>query len=127
MAQSIEIPGMHHNAPIPMGARVGNMVFSSGIMGTDPATGTIPADPKEQAQHLFANIRTFMQLAGGAVEDIGHMQILLKDDSYRDVINEEWERMFPDPEHRPARHSSPSPLRNNMLFQVELTAVIQMS
>jgi 2-iminobutanoate/2-iminopropanoate deaminase len=124
MPKSIEVPGVHHNAPIPMGAKVGNMVFSSGIMGTDPSTGQQPADPAEQAKFLFQHIRSFMQEAGGKVEDIGHMQVLLKDDSYRDVINAEWQKMFPDPEHRPARHSVNAPLRGNMLFQVELIAVV---
>ena len=29
--QTIHIPGVAHNAPIPFGARVGNVVYSSGI------------------------------------------------------------------------------------------------
>ena len=37
--RSVHVEGVEHGAPIPMGARVGNMLFSSGIMGTDPATG----------------------------------------------------------------------------------------
>ena len=120
---SIDIPGVHHNAPIPMGARVGNVVFSSGIMGTPPG-GALSEDPTEQARQLFENIRVFMKEAGGTVEDIGHMRVLLKDDSYRDPINAEWEKMFPDPNNRPARHSVQMPLRGAMLFQVELTAVL---
>jgi len=122
--QSIDVPGVRHNAPIPMGAKVGNLVFSSGIMGTNPDTGQQPADPKEQAKFLFENIRTFMEMAGGTIDDIGHVRVLLKDDAYRDVINEEWEKMFPDPDSRPARHALNVPLRGNMLFQVELIAVL---
>ena len=37
--RSIHVEGIQHGAPIPMGALVGNVLFSSGIMGTDPATG----------------------------------------------------------------------------------------
>ncbi|MBV8085294.1 MAG: RidA family protein [Chloroflexi bacterium] len=124
MAKSIDVPGVRHNAPIPMGAKVGNMVFSSGIMGTNPETGQQSADPAEQAKFLFQNIRSFMKEAGGTVENIGHMTVLLKDDSYRDVINAEWEKMFPNPDARPARHSLAVPLRGSMLFQVELIAVL---
>ena len=123
--QSIDVPGVRHNAPIPMGSKLGNVVFSSGIMGTDPATGQQPTDPKEQAKFLFENIRSFMKEAGGTVDDIGHMRVLLKDDQYRDAINDEWNKMFPNPESRPARHALNVPLRGNMLFQVELIAVLQ--
>jgi predicted dehydrogenase len=43
--RSIEVEGVSHGAaPIPMGARVGNMIFSSGIMGKDPATDKLPED-----------------------------------------------------------------------------------
>jgi 2-iminobutanoate/2-iminopropanoate deaminase len=123
MAESIDIEGVRHNAPIPMGAKVRNMVFSSGIMGTPPG-GQLSDDPKEQARQLFENVRAFMKAAGASIEDIGHMRVLLKDDSYRDVINAEWEKMFPDEAKRPARHSVQMPLRGAMLFQIELIALV---
>ena len=37
--RSLHVDGVQHGAPIPMGALVGNVLFSSGIMGIDPATG----------------------------------------------------------------------------------------
>ena len=53
MAQSINIPNVEHTAPIPMGARVGNMVFSSGIMGANPQTGEIHSEhqPRKPLDH----------------------------------------------------------------------------
>ena len=40
--RSIHVEGVEHVAPIPMGAVVGNMLFSSAIGGIDPATGETP-------------------------------------------------------------------------------------
>ncbi len=47
--RSIHVEGVRHGAPIPMGARVGNMIFSSGIIGADPSTGDVPADLESHA------------------------------------------------------------------------------
>ena len=120
----IEIPGLAHNAPIPMGAKVGNLIFSSAISGRDPETEKLPPDPDEQAEILFQNIRRFMQLAGGTPENIGHMTVFLKDEKYRESINKAWVKMFPDEHNRPARHAVKIEMRGEVLFQVELIAVL---
>lgn len=124
MAQSIDIPNVEHTAPIPMGCRVGNMVFSSGIMGADPATGVIPDDAAQQAEFAFQNLRTFLELAGAKPEHVGKVTVYVKNEADRDLINKPWLEMFPDPHHRPARHAVRADLRRNMLFQLEVIAVI---
>ena len=63
--RSIEVAGVSHGAaPIPMGARVGNILYSSGIMGKDPATDTLPGDAVQQARHVFLNMRSLLSAAG---------------------------------------------------------------
>ncbi|MBI3060714.1 MAG: RidA family protein, partial [Deltaproteobacteria bacterium] len=37
----VNIPGLAHGAPIPNGAKIGNMVFSSAISGRDTETGKL--------------------------------------------------------------------------------------
>ena len=120
----IHIPGLSHQAPIPNGAKIGNVVFSSAISGLDPKTNELPKEPERQAEILFKNIRTFMELAGGTTEDIGHMTVFLKEESYRGAINKEWLKMFPDEHNRPARHAIKIELRGEVLFQIELIAVL---
>ena len=46
--QSIHVPGMDHNAPIPAGAKVGNIVMSSPISGRELGTNRLPEDPDER-------------------------------------------------------------------------------
>lgn len=91
-------------APIPDGAKIGNIVCSSLLSGRDAQTGgEHPTDPDEQAAALFRNIRTFMELAGGTPDDIVQLTVYLRDEKYRSSINKEWLKMFPDPNDRPGR------------------------
>jgi 2-iminobutanoate/2-iminopropanoate deaminase len=121
---SVEIPGLSHGAPIPMGARIGNLVYSSGISGRDPKTNELPTDPDRQAERLFQNVRTFMAQAGGTTDAIIRMTVYVSDEKYRETINHEWLKMFPDAHDRPARHATRPELRGGVLFQVEVVAVL---
>ncbi len=120
----IEIPGLSHRAPIPMGAAIGNIVFSSAISGRDPKTNTLPGDPDKQAEVLFRNIRSFMERAGGTTDDIVRMTVYLKEERYRESINKEWLKLFPSEHDRPARHAIRVDVRGEMLFQIEIFAVV---
>jgi 2-iminobutanoate/2-iminopropanoate deaminase len=123
--KSIEIPGVTHGkAPIPMGARINNIVCSSGIMGKDTANNSLPQDPIKEIDCLFQNIREFMLEAGGTTDDIIKMNVFLKDNQFRDAFNEEWLRLFPNPQSRPARHITLVDLPGGMNVQVELMAVL---
>ena len=58
--RSIEVEGVAHGAaPIPMGARVGNILYSSGIAGVDPATGKLAEGAAAQAACAFRNLKCF--------------------------------------------------------------------
>lgn len=124
-ARSLEIPGVSHGgAPIPMGARVGNMIFSSGIMGKDPATDTLPESAEAQAKHLFANLAALLKAGGASLDDVVHVTAFVKDEAGRAALNAEWLKCFPDPHDRPARHTLVHDLRGGMLVQLEIVAVV---
>ena len=120
----IEIPGLAHGVPIPNGAKIGNVIFSSAISGKNTETGKLPPDPDEQAEVMFHNLRKFMELAGGTPENIGKITVFLRDEKYRDSINKAWLKMFPDEHNRPARHAVKADLRGEVLFQIEVMAVL---
>lgn len=121
---SIHIKGMEHGAPIPNGAVLGNMVFSSAIGGKDAKTGVLSDDPDEQAAAMFRNLELFMQSVGGTPANIGYMKVYLKEEKYRDNVNGPWLKMFPDEHDRPARHAIKVDLRGKNLFQIEVIAVL---
>ena len=122
--KSIHIEGMEHGAPIPNGAVIGNLVFSSAISGKDAKTGVLSNDPVTQADAMFRNLRLFMERAGGTPDNIAHVKVYLKDEKYRDAVNRSWVEMFPDQHDRPARHALKAELRGDVLFQIEVVAVL---
>ena len=124
MRKSIHIKGMEHGAPIPNGAVVGNVVFSSAISGKDAKTGVLSDDPDEQAAAMFRNLGLFLESVGGTPDNIAHMKVYLKDEKYRDNVNGPWLKMFPDEHDRPARHALKVDLRGKVLFQIEVIAVL---
>lgn len=125
--QSVEVPGISHKAPIPMGSKIDNIVYSSGISGHDPETQETSADPAQQAKVLMDNVRRFMKAAGGSPEDIIRLTLSVKDRKMRSHFDKEWLAMFPDEHSRPARHAVQADLSDRVFFQVEIVAVLQNS
>jgi len=123
--RSIEVPGASHNAPIPAGARVGNILCSSAIAGKDPLTGQLPADPPAQVRLAFSNLKTLLQAGGAQLSEVVKLTIYIKDNAVREAINAEWNACFPDPHDRPARHILMYDLQHGMHLQLEVMAVIQ--
>ena len=122
--KSLHIKGMEHGAPIPNGVVIGNMIFSSAISGKDAKSGVLSPDPDEQATAMFRNLSLFMESAGGAPDNIAHMKVYLKEENLRDSVNKAWLKMFPDEHDRPARHAIKAELRGDVLFQIEVIAVL---
>jgi 2-iminobutanoate/2-iminopropanoate deaminase len=122
--RSLHLPGIRHSAPIPLGARVGNMIFSSAIMGSDPATGTWPSDPKTQVELAFRNMAALVAEGGGTIREIGQVTVLIASEDVRSHIDPEWLRYFPDENDRPARHVVVGALRRGLAVQLQFIAVL---
>ncbi len=122
--KNIHVKGMEHGAPIPNGAVLGNMIFSSAISGKDAKTGILSPDPDEQAAAMFRNLQLFLESAGASPDNVGYMKVYLRDEKYRDAVNKAWLKMYPDEHDRPARHATKVELRGDNLFQIEVIAVL---
>ena len=122
--QVIKVPGVAHYSPIPLGARVGNLLCSSGIMGMRPETGDFPAEAAQQVEQAFKNLRSFLEQAGATPENIVDLEVYVRDQEYMKHVNVEWAKMFPDPENRPARNTlQAAPWRRE--FFLKVTAVLE--
>lgn len=125
--RSIHIDGVTHGkAPIPMGARVGNLIYSSALLGKDPASDTLPADPAAQMRCLFANLRSLLANGGASLADVVQVTAYVKDNSLRELLNAEWLACFPNPHDRPARHTQVlAEMAPGVLAQLAIVAVVQ--
>ena len=103
--KSFDIEGLGHGNPIPAVSRVGNIVATGGISGTNAATGKMPEDVGAQCANMFANLRTILAAAGATPEDVIRVTVWIARPEFRAEVNKEWLGMFPDPHSRPARHT----------------------
>lgn len=127
MAQrrSIYVEGFSHKNPIPAACRIGPLLESGSIQGTDPATGKYGATLAEQSVLMFAHMKRIVEAAGGSLADIVKVTVWLRDRAHRGPINEEWLRLFPDPHSRPARHAIQADLDGEKLLECSFVAWIE--
>jgi 2-iminobutanoate/2-iminopropanoate deaminase len=123
--KSVNFPGFSHQNPIPNASRVGNIVMSSVIGGSNPGTRELPPTLEAQVANVFGYIRTAVEAAGGKTEDIVKITFWVKDPAtQREALNAEWVKMFPDPNSRPARHTQQLSADSRALVQADFVAVL---
>jgi 2-iminobutanoate/2-iminopropanoate deaminase len=123
--QSINGDRPRHENPIPNASRVGNIVMSSVIGGSNPGTRDLPASLEQEVANVFGYIRHDVEAAGGSVDDIIKVTFWVQDPAtQRAALNVEWVKMFPDPAARPARHTLPLPAGSRARVQADFTAVL---
>jgi 2-iminobutanoate/2-iminopropanoate deaminase len=123
--RSFDVEGLGHANPIPAVSRIGNVVATGGVSGTDTSTGKIPDDVATQCAHMFANLRTILAAAGATPEDVIRVTVWIKQPEIRAAVNKEWVVMFSDPHSRPARHTMfYDHFAGAMVVQCEAWAVI---
>ncbi len=94
------------NAPAAIGPYsqailAGNMLFTSGQLGLDPATGALPEGIEEQARLSLQNVGAILEEAGFRKTDVIKTVIFLKNMSDFAAVNELYAGFFG--EHKPAR------------------------
>jgi 2-iminobutanoate/2-iminopropanoate deaminase len=122
--ENYEIAGVSHHDPIPMANRIGNLLMSSGMGGDDPKTGKVPDGLEPQTEGSFANLQRMVEIAGGKLDNVAHVTVLVKDYASLPTIDRYWQQLFPDPANQPARHIMKLGLQGSGHVQVHLTAVI---
>jgi enamine deaminase RidA (YjgF/YER057c/UK114 family) len=123
--QSINGSKPRHENPIPNASRIGNLVMSSVISGTNPGTRDLPDSFEAQVANVFTHIRHDIEAAGGSVDDIIKVTFWVRDPaSQRAALNTEWVKLFPDAESRPARHTQALPAGGRSLVSADFVAVL---
>ena len=124
--RSIDVDGFSHGSnPTPAASRIGNILFTGGVFGVDPAGGSMPDDLEVQTRLVFFNLRRILEAGGASFDDVVKIEFYVKDlAAVRPLINREWSAAFPDPASRPARHVFHYELPGDMLVQCDAFAVI---
>jgi enamine deaminase RidA (YjgF/YER057c/UK114 family) len=97
-----EVPGVGHDDPIPMACRVGPLLQSSGIYGINPANGKIVEGRDKQTDMAQLITQRLLEQAGGSVDDIAALTVMVQDFSDVPYFRERILDLFPDPDNGPA-------------------------
>lgn len=117
------------NAPAAIGPysqaiQAGNLLFCSGQIALDPASGEVVAGGvRDQAERVMTNIAAVLSAAGIGFDDVVKTTVFLVDMNDFAVVNEVYGRCFPG--HKPARSTvAVQGLPCGVLVEIEVIASV---
>lgn len=83
--------------PYSQGIVMGSLLFTSGQVPIDPATGNIPATVEEQAEQALTNVANVIKAGGGNIENTVKTTVFIKNMDDFAKINAVYEKYFTEP------------------------------
>lgn len=80
--------------PYSQAIEVNGMVFTSGAIPVDPATGEIPAGVEAQAEQALKNVEALLAASGTSMENVVKTTVFIKDMNDFAKINEVYAKHF---------------------------------
>ena len=124
MKQVISTP----NAPAALGTysqaiKANGMLFASGQLGINPATGELPEDFVGQATQSLKNVSAILEEAGTSFDNVVKVTVFMSDMANFAALNEVYAKFFAAP--YPARSAvAVKTLPKNALVEIEVIAVL---
>ncbi len=111
--------------PYSQAIKVGNLIFTSGQIPIDPASGQIVAGGvAEQTARVMANLQAVLTAAGAGLDDVVKTTVYIKDMDDFGIINEVYSRYFT--KEPPARSCvEVARLPKDVLVEIEAVAVVE--
>jgi reactive intermediate/imine deaminase len=105
------------------GIRAGQLLYTAGQVGIDPATGELAGESIEaQTTQVLENIKAVLAAGGASLADVVKVTAFLTDMSQFAGYDAVYRTYFPEP--RPARSSVGAALAGNFLVEIEAVAVV---
>jgi 2-iminobutanoate/2-iminopropanoate deaminase len=109
--------------PYSQAVRVGNLVYTAGQPGIDPATGAVAGDTFEvQARQAFANLGAVLEDAGSSLARVIKVTCFVTDASAFSTLNALFAEFFP--EAPPVRSTPVVEIPRGLLFSIDAIAVV---
>lgn len=109
--------------PYSQGIVVGDMVFTSGQIPINPATGEIPTGVQAQAQQALKNVAKVLEAAGTSMEKVIKTTVFIQNMDDFAAINEIYATFFKEP--YPARSCvEVAKLPKGVLLEIEAVAAL---
>ena len=108
-------------SPFSHGFKGGNLVFTSGQVGTDPKTGEVVEGIDAQTRQALENVEAVLEAAGCTRRDVVKVTVFLADIRDFNAMNKVYVGFFEKP--YPARSTVEAKLANqNMRVEIEAIA-----
>lgn len=108
--------------PYSQAIEVNGMVYTSGVIPVDPATGVIPEDVTAQARQAIGNLLQLLEAAGCSAADVIKTTVFIKNMDDFGKINEVYADLFVEP--FPSRSCvEVARLPKDVLIEIEAIAV----
>ena len=110
--------------PYSQGIKCNGMLYASGQIPLDPATGQlVPGGITEQAHQAFKNVRALVEAAGTTMSSVVKVTVFMADMADFATVNDIYAQYFTDP--YPARSAvAVKALPKGALLEVEVVAAI---
>ena len=113
--------------PYAQGVRVGNLIFTAGQGGLDPATGqVVPGGVKEQTERTIQNLKAVLEAGGSSLGQVVKATVFLKDLNDFAAMNAVYASFFAnDSGILPARTTvEVARLPRDLLVEIEVVAEV---
>ena len=107
--------------PYSQAVEVNGLVYTSGVIPVDPATGNIPEGSVAQARQAFTNMKHLVEAAGSSMDKVLKTTVFIKEMNDFAAINEVYAKYFPEP--YPARSCvEVARLPKDVMLEIEVIA-----
>lgn len=108
--------------PYSQAVEIGDLIFTSGQLGLDPATGEFPQGAAAQAAQALRNVQAILEAAGSGLDQVVKTTVFLKDIADFATVNEVYSTFFNEP--YPARSAvEVARLPKDGLVEIEVIAL----
>jgi 2-iminobutanoate/2-iminopropanoate deaminase len=119
-----EIYPPERKATVPHAVLVNSMVYASGLSGTDAVTGEPCGDLKRQVATALQHMRRLVEKAGGSLDNVGRAVGFCTRVEDRDLVDQVWMDVFPDPNDKPAFKVLLADLPPGQLARIDCVALL---
>jgi 2-iminobutanoate/2-iminopropanoate deaminase len=118
----VDSPRVPRIGPYSQAVRVGDVIYTAGQPGIDPATGQVAGDSFEaQARQAFANLEAVLEDAGSSLARVAKVTCFVAEADAFPVLNALFAEFFPA--SPPVRSTPLVKLPRGLLFSIDAIAV----
>ena len=83
--------------PYVQATKLGEMLFTSGVIPVNPATGEIPSSVEDQARQAFSSLKALVEASGSSIEKVVKTTLFIKNMDDFAKINAIYAEVFAEP------------------------------